>query len=227
MNQAVMQTRQSKVIAQLRSLERAREYITPLNLHFAGVGLLVLVNLYLLIHMAFAWQAASSQDATAVAQQTAQLHSAEQAAQPLRGLDAKLAKATESADSFYARRLPFAGSQVYAELGALAKKQGVKLSRETLAYAPILDGTAGALTEVRMDASLVGEYRPLVLFLNSLERDRQFFEITGVTLTGQQSGTVNLRIKLTTYLRAPQTGESSAKLVAADADDAPAAKEPR
>ena len=54
-----------------------------------------------------------------------------------------------------------------------------------------------------MDASLSGDYRPLVLFINGLERDKMFFLIDGVTLTGQQSGTVGLRLRLTTYLRAP------------------------
>ncbi len=94
------------------------------------------------------------------------------------------------------------------ELGALTKKQGVKLTRAKYAYAPVLAGTAGALTEAKMDASLSGDYRPLVLFINALERDKMFFLITGVTLTGQQSGTVGLRLRLTTYLRAPVGAES-------------------
>jgi hypothetical protein len=86
---------------------------------------------------------------------------------------------------------------------------------------------AGELTEAKMDASLSGDYRPLVLFVNSLERDKMFFLITGVTLTGQQSGTVGLRVRLTTYLRSPvgtensDTGssEKSAAGVDAGADD--------
>jgi hypothetical protein len=77
-------------------------------------------------------------------------------------------------------------------------------------------GSAGALTEVRMDASLSGDYRPLVLFINSLERDRMFFLIDGVTLTGQQSGTVGLRLRLTTYLRQPVGAESTEKSIASD-----------
>ena len=79
----------------------------------------------------------------------------------------------------------------------------MKLIRVQYAYAPVLAGTAGELTEARMDASLSGDYRPLVLFINALERDKMFFLINGVTLTGQQSGTVGLRLRLTTYLRSP------------------------
>jgi type IV pilus assembly protein PilO len=54
-----------------------------------------------------------------------------------------------------------------------------------------------------------------VLFVNSLERDKMFFVITGVTLTGQQSGTVGLRVRLTTYLRSPVGTEGSEKTEAA------------
>jgi type IV pilus assembly protein PilO len=213
-------------------IDRVRSVVTPLNLHFAGGGVLVLVNLYLLIHMGFAWQSAHSQDAAALAQQATQMQASEHAAQPLRGLDGKLTKATVSADNFYARRLPFAYSQVAAELGALAKKQGVKLTRVQYAQSPVLEGSVGEVTEVRMDASLTGEYRPLVVFMNSLERDRMFFYINSVTLTGQQSGTVNLRMKLNSYLRAPVGNESSAKTVALEDHDAPGksttpAEEPR
>ncbi len=203
-------------------IERSRGIVTILNLHFAGVGLLALINLYLLVHMGFAWQSARSQNATAAEQQTARMQAAEQAAEPLRGLDGKLTRATTSADAFYLRRFPFAASQVYAELGALQKKQGVKLSRVQYAESPVLDGSVGAVTQVRMDASLSGEYRPLVVFMNSLERDRLFFLISGITLTGAQSGTVNLRIKLTTYLRAPVGNETSGKGFVNDPEDATA-----
>ena len=55
------------------------------------------------------------------------------------------------------------------------------------------------LTEVRIDATLSGDYRPLVQFINSIERDKLFFVINTVTLNGQQSGTVNLRLGMKTY----------------------------
>jgi type IV pilus assembly protein PilO len=83
----------------------------------------------------------------------------------------------------------------------LTKKQGVRLTRSQDIYPPVLVGSAGELTEMRIDASLSGDYRPLVQFINSLERDKMFFLIDTVTLTGQQSGTVNLRLHLKTYLR--------------------------
>ena len=192
--------------------EKTRALLTRLNLYYAGVGALALVNIYLLAHMAFAWRAAAGQDANAIAQQKVAMTVAKAGAQTLEGLDGKLAQATTDADKFSERRLPFAYSQVLAELGRLQKKEGVRLTRVQYAEAPVLEGGAGALTEVRMDASLSGDYRPLVEFINGLERNKTFFLITGVTLTGQQSGTVGLRLRLTTYLRAPIGAEKTEKI---------------
>jgi hypothetical protein len=183
------------------AMERVRGWVSPLNLHWAGVGLLAAVNLYLLAHMAFLWQKASSNNQDAQAQQRITLRAAEIAAEPLRGLDAKLDRATKDADRFYKERLPDSNSDVYAEIGALTKKQNVRYTRAQYTYEPVLAGTADQLTVMHIDSSLSGDYRPLVQFINALERDKMFFVINAVTLTGQQSGMVNLRLRMTTYLR--------------------------
>jgi hypothetical protein len=217
-------TEKRKTVAAKEWAEKARRLGTLRNLHIAGVVVLGLVNLYLLVHMAFAWRAANSDNAAALADQTIAMETAKIARQPLEGLDEKLAQSTKDADKFYKQRLPFADSEVAGELGALAKKQGVKLIRVQYAHSPVLPGAAGELTEARMDASLSGDYRPLVLFVNSLERSKMFFLITGVTLTGQQSGTVGLRVRVTTYLRSPvgtegsETGSSEQSTAGADGD---------
>ncbi|WP_255551297.1 hypothetical protein [Granulicella sp. dw_53] len=194
-----------------RMTARTKKLLTLKNLHIAGVAALGVICVYLLVRMGFAWQAAKSQDAGALAQQTAAMHSAETAAKPLAGLDEKLKQATLDADQFYSHRLPFSYSEVAGELGVLSKKQNVKLTRGQYAEAPVLAGGIGPLTEVRMDASLTGDYRSLVLFINGLERDKMFFLIRGVSLTGQQSGAVGVRMGLTTYLRAPIGTEGVAK----------------
>jgi hypothetical protein len=200
--------------------QRARKLGTLLNLHIAGVVLLALVDLYLLAHLAITWKAANSDNAQAIADQTVAMKTADIARQPLEGLDGKLAQATKDADKFYKQRLPFANSEAVGELGALAKKQGVKLTRVQYAYEPVMTGTAGELTEARMDASLSGDYRPLMLFINSLERDKMFFLITGVTLQGQQSGVVGLRIRVTTFLRSPVGTEGAEKTLAPEGEAA-------
>lgn len=189
--------------------ERTRDLLTQLNLYYAGVVALALVNLYLLIHIGFSWRAANDQNAAAMEQQTVVMKTAEIATKPLQGLDSKLARATGQSDAFYEDRLPYADSDVVGELGLLAKKQGVKLMRVQYVEAPVMAGSAGALTEIRMDAGLSGDYRSLMLFINGLERDKMFFLVRGVTLTGEQGGTVGLRLGLATYLRAPVAKEKA------------------
>lgn len=180
--------------------QRSQGWLTPLNLHWAALGLLAAINLYLLLQMGVAWQRARSQNTDAFARQQVALKTAQIQAQPLQGLDVKLADSKTLADAFYRERLPNSYSEVAAELGALAEKQHVALTRVQYSQAAVADDAAGQLTEVRMDASLSGDYRSLVEFINHMERDKVFFLISGLTLTGQQTGQVNLRLKVTTYL---------------------------
>ncbi|HZY61005.1 MAG TPA: hypothetical protein VFE38_00670 [Edaphobacter sp.] len=200
--------------------ERTRALLTRLNLYYAGVAVLALINLYLLVQIVITWRAATSRNDAAVERQTVVMKTAEIAAKPLQGLDAKLGQATSEADGFYKDRLPAVDSDVVGELGVLAKKQGVKLTRVQYAESPVMAGSAGALTELRMDASLTGDYRPLMTFINGLERDRMFFLIRGVTLTGEQGGTVGLRLGLVTYLR-NGSGEQKSGTVAPPSEGAP------
>lgn len=189
-----------------RLTARARQLLTAVNLHYAGVAALVVLDLFLLAHLVFAWQAVSATDVDARAQQRTMLTAARIAGRPLEGIDGKLMASTEQADAFYQKRLPFAFSQVLTQLGSLTAKSGVRLSRVQYAYGPVLSGPH-ALTEVRMDASISGEYRAVIGAINALERSRLFFAISSITLTGQQTGQVNLRLRLVTYLRAASPGE--------------------
>ncbi|HLI75613.1 MAG TPA: hypothetical protein VKV02_01610, partial [Acidobacteriaceae bacterium] len=173
-----------------------------------------------LAHLAFAWQAVSATDGDAIAQQRTMLTAAQIAGRPLQGIDQKLTDSTAQADDFYAHRLPYAYSQVLSELGAVTNRAGVRLSRVQYSQLPVLSGSS-ALTEVRMDASISGDYRAVVGFINGIERDRLFFVIGNITLTGQQTGQVNLRLRLTTFLRAPGPGETVPE-APVSADDAAA-----
>ena len=192
--------------------ERSRGWINPLNLHWAGVVVLGALNLYLLIHMAVAWQTAKNQDADALARQQVALKTAQIQEKPLEGLDTKLASSSADADRFYRDRLPVSYSEVASELGVLAKRESIRLTRVKYAQSTVEGDAAGQLTQVTMDASLTGDYRKLVLFMNGLERDRVFFLISSVSLTGQQTGTVNLRVRLTTYLRGLPAAEDMQKV---------------
>jgi type IV pilus assembly protein PilO len=205
-----------------RLTAKARALLTAMNLHFAGVAALAVLVLYLLIHLFLVWQGLKSTDADAIDQQRVKLVSAEIAARPLRGLNEKLVASTSDADSFYRNRLPYATSQVASEIGALSTREHVRWAQAQYAYGSVLSGDY-ALTEIKIDANVSGDYRPIVQFINALERDKLFFVINGINLTGQQTGQVNLRIRVTTYLRAPQAGEMNAEQVpVADAAQKPA-----
>ena len=192
-----------------RLTARARTLLTAVNLHYAGVAALLVIVLYMAVHLLLVSQSLKEHNADALNQQRNLLTTARLQAQPLRGLDAKIAASTQDADLFYADRLPYAYSQVLSELGHLTQKSNGRLANVQYAQAPVLSG-ANALTELRMDASVSGDYRPIVEFINSVERDKMFFVINGINLSGQQTGMVNLRIRLTTYLRTPNENEVSA-----------------
>lgn len=202
--------------------ERAQGLLTPLNLHWAAVALLGLVNVYLLIHMVVAWRTVSSQDQDALQGQRVRLQTAKIAAKPLQGLDGKLRMASLEADRFSVERLPVSYSEVASELGRLKSANNVRLTRATYTQSAVAGDAAGQLTQVQIDAGLSGDYRGLMLFINGLERDKVFFLITGITLTGQQSGVVNLRIRMVTYIRGGVSDEDRAAVEIAP----PAAKDP-
>ena len=203
-----------------RLTARARALLTAMNLHFAGVAALSVLALYCIVHLFLVWQGVQATNAAAIDNERVQLKAAVIAAQPLRGLDAKLITSTQDADAFYQKRLPYAVSQVAAELGILTKREGVRLTRTQYAYSTQLSGS-DALTEMRIDASISGDYRPIVQFINAAERDKLFFVINSINLTGQQTGQVNLRVRLTTYLRAPNAKEASDTAAIADTNAQP------
>jgi type IV pilus assembly protein PilO len=171
---------------------------TVLNLHLAGLALLVIVNLFLLTRLAIAWHDAHSQRPEVVEQQKLAYKALELQAAPLRGLSGKVELARTDAGKFYEQRIPANYSSIAAELGSLAVKNGVRLTRVQYTQSPAITG----LAEIRMDSSLSGEYPGLMRFINGLERDKNFFIISGLTLTGQQGGVVNLRMRVITYLHA-------------------------
>jgi type IV pilus assembly protein PilO len=202
-----------------RLTARARAMATALNLHLAGVVVLGLLVLYLIVHLILVWQALSANNAEALDQQRVQMVAAQISAKPLRGLDTKLVTSTHDADAFYQARLPYANSQVVAEIGRLATKAGVRWTHAQYSYSPVLKGS-DALTEMGIDASVSGDYRPSVEFINAVERDKLFFVINGINLTGQQTGQVNLRIRLTTYQRPASGDETPGELPGVPPSDA-------
>jgi hypothetical protein len=180
-----------------------RRWFTVLNLHLAGAAVLAALVLVLAVKAALALHAAGAADSASY--QAEQIRYAQLYAQMahLQGLPQKVDGARDDAAHFHDARIAPNYSTIAQELGAAAVKSQVRLSNTQ--YTP--SAAINLLTEVRVDASLSGDYTPMMHFINDLERDKShvFFIIDGLTFTGQQGGLVNLRLKLSTYLKAGAT----------------------
>ena len=179
-----------------------RSWLTPLNLHWAGVGLLALVNVYLIAQMVFLWHRSSNYNADAMAQQRAALNGPRVRCSLCAGWMRSWRVRRRRRTGSISERLPASDSEVAGELGRADEEDGRAADRRcSYMHVPVLPGSSGGVDRAAYRREAERGLRPLVLFLNSLERDQMFFVINGVTLTGQQTGTVNLRLRLTTYQR--------------------------
>jgi type IV pilus assembly protein PilO len=184
-----------------------RRLFTLLNLHILGVAVLLVLNLVLLTRLFFAWHEASSDQSEEYEAQHMTYMQLQAQMSHLQGLPQKVDQARTDADKFFDQRFAPNYSTMAGELGALAVKNNVRLTRAQYTPTPAING----LTEVRIDASLGGEYAPLMRFINGIERDKNhvFFIINQVAFNGQQGGLVNVRLRMTTYLRSSSDLPSS------------------
>ncbi|HLY43873.1 MAG TPA: hypothetical protein VKR52_21860 [Terracidiphilus sp.] len=170
---------------------------SPLTWHYAGLGLLIAIVAVLAVVVGLDWSATDTRSTDALAGKQLELKALTMQTVPLRGLDKRVADTRDQIASFNDRRIPTNYSTVATRIGELEVKSGVRMSR--LQYA---QGQADSgLTEVNIDAGISGEYPQIMRFVNGLERDPNFFIIRTMTLTGQQGGMVNLRLRFSTWLR--------------------------
>jgi len=170
---------------------------SPLTWHYAGLAFLVVTVIVLAVMVGLDWSATDTSSTDALANKQLELKALTMETVPLRGLDQRVAQTREQIKAFYDRRIPANYSTIATRVGDLEVKSGVRLSR--LQYAQ--GKTEHGLTEINMDAGISGEYPQIMHFVNSLERDPTFFVIRTMTLTGQQGGMVNLRLRVSTWLR--------------------------
>jgi hypothetical protein len=195
---------------------------SPLTWHYLAFAVLLVAVIGLSIRFGLDWSATSGSSADALAAKQLQLKALDLQTAPLRGLDKRVADSRAQMLAFYAKRIPPNYSSIDRRLGELGVKSVVRLSRVTYTQ-----GKPGPdLTEISMDAGITGDYRQIMHFANSLERDQIFFVIRGLTLTGQQGGLVNLRLLVSTWLRpgdvpvglpsTPRAGDAQAEPPAAN-----------
>jgi type IV pilus assembly protein PilO len=119
-------------------------------------------------------------------------------AAPLHGMDQKLVDVRASIKKFYADSVVNHWSVISAELYKLAQENGVGL--ESIRYQPDDAGLPG-LQRVKIETGIKGDYSKIAHFVNAVERSKMLFVINEISLSAQQGGTVELRIKFETFLK--------------------------
>ena len=170
---------------------------SPLTWHYVGFAVLLVLVIVLATRFALDWAAISSRSADALSSKQVQMKALDLQTAPLRGLDKKVDLTRDQVKAFYSKRIPANYSSIESRIDDLQVKSGVRLSRLQYSQGP----PGSDLTEINMDAGITGDYPQIMRFVNSLEHDEMFFVIRAMQLTGQQGGTVNLRLRLSTWLR--------------------------
>jgi Tfp pilus assembly protein PilO len=179
------------------SSARRERVNSKLVAHYVVFGVLLAIAIGLVIRMALDWTAIDTHSEQVLAGKQIELAAQQLQTAPLRGLDKKVEISRAAMTDFYEKRVPPNYSSIASRFDDLAVKSGVRLSR-----VQYTQGAPGAyLTEISMDSGISGDYPQIMRFINSLERDQTFFVIRGMTLTGQSGGLVNLRLRVSTWLR--------------------------
>lgn len=199
---------------------------SPLTWHVAGFSVLLIVLIVLAARFGLDWAAISSSSSDAFTSKQVELKAMEMQTAPLRGLDKRVALSRDQIRTFYTDRIPANYSSFATRIGDLQVKSGVRFTR--IGYS---QGKPGPdLTEIFLDANIIGEYPQIMHFINSLERDKIFFVVRQMNLTGQQGGLVNLRLQVSTWMRnaaaaasgLPKAGSTQQPANAAPSEAAPA-----
>ncbi len=194
---------------------------SPLTWHFVAFAVLLIAVIGLSIRFGLDWAATSTSSSDALAGKQVQLKALDMQTAPLRGLEKRVDDSRAQMQAFYAKRIPPNYSSIATRVGELALKGPVRLTRVNYTQGP----PGPDFTEISLDAGITGDYPQIMRFVNGLERDQTFFVIRAMSLTGQQGGLVNLRLRVSTWLR-PADAEASGLPLTPQPGDAPVALSP-
>jgi hypothetical protein len=182
-----------------------REHLSsPLVSHGAGIAALTLLIIGMFVWLCIDWSSLDRNAYAAMRAKESELKILRTETTPLRGMDRRIVETQQHIDSFYGGRIPANYSSIAIRIGELEVQSGARLSHVQYTQGP--PGTN--LTEISMDAGISGEYPQIMRFVNELERDRNFFVIRAMVLTGQEGGLVSLRLRVSTWLRTADAAAS-------------------
>ena len=183
-------------------------FASPILLHSIPVMVLALVVIGLALRLALEWRALEDGETNYLATKNTAFQAATHNMTSLRGVDGRLAETRAQIDAFYGQRIAGHYSSIAIRLVEIERASGAKLSR-----VQFTQGKPGTyLTEISIDSGISGQYSEIMRFVNGLERDQTYFVIRGMTLSGQDGGTVNLRLLVSTWLRPAEAAASGIPL---------------
>ena len=184
---------------------------SPLVLHLAALTILVLAVLGLSIPLLTQPGFGFGVRQEVLGSKRSQIASLQAMIKPMRGTAADIDATRAGVDEFYSNRISTNYSQITNSLGATAIKSGIRLAQIQYSQGgPGLD-----LNEVSMEVGISGSYPQIMQFINGVERDQVFFIIRALSFNGQEGGTVNLKIRISTWLKAAGTLQNGMKPPAA------------
>lgn len=179
-----------------------RDFTVRKRLILGGVGLLIVADVAL---AAYSWELSSGPQAPqrqAEMMQHDLLKADIQRAQKIRD---DIPKTQKDCDRFEQSLFPASSgySAVRAELGSIARKSGSRLENIAFKQTDIADR---GMTEVAIDATINGDYKSVIGFLNGLQRTASLYAVDSLTLspeTANQASTnmIKVALHLKTYFR--------------------------
>jgi len=118
-------------------------------------------------------------------------------ARPLQDIQEKLAASQQDVKKLSQEHVPSRFSDIADALHKVAMENGV--SAQHVQYDTENAGLAG-VDRVKISTSVSGDYNKLAHFINAVEREKLLFVIKQISLSEQQSGTVELQIRFDTYI---------------------------
>jgi hypothetical protein len=170
---------------------------SPIAWHLAGFAALFLVVAFVAIRLGIDLATTHGRSTNALSSKQVELKLLDLEASPLRGLDKRVEESRVEMQAFYSKRIPPNYSSIATRIGELEITSKVRMSRVQYTQGP----PGSDLTEISMDAGISGAYPEIMRFVNALERDQTFFVIREMALAGQQGGEVNLRLRVSTWMR--------------------------
>ena len=181
-----------------------RDFTVRKRIILAGVILLVLADIAL---AAYSWQLSSAPHAPQqqLAVETKQHNLLKADIKRAQDIRDNIPAIQKDCDHFEQSLFPASSgySAVRSELGATAKKSGIQLEDLSFRQAEIVNR---GMTEVTIDATVNGDYKSVIGFLNGLQRSANLYAVDALTLGTENSNqssanVIKVALHLKTYFR--------------------------